>query len=111
MYRTPATWSGWISIPKPAMNSPDDDLRLCSPRFISIENPPLAFACPISSKVKGYRFHVVLPPGLPVHGAVLCEHTRSLDWRIRGVTFLGRMPDAVLAQVREAIRTLAGIPH
>jgi mRNA interferase MazF len=69
----------------------------------------VAYACPITSKVKGYKFQVLLPAGLPVHGAVLCEHPRSLDWRIRNAAFLGRMPDTVLAQVREVVRTIAGI--
>ena len=69
----------------------------------------LAFACPITSKVKGYRFQVLLPPGIPVHGAVLCEHLRSLDWRVRNAVFLGRMPDAVLAEIREIVRAIAGI--
>jgi len=70
----------------------------------------VAFACPISSKVKGYQFQVVLPPGLPVHGVVLCEHMRSLDWRVRKTSYLGRMPDNVLLQVRGVVRTIAGIP-
>jgi mRNA interferase MazF len=70
----------------------------------------LAYACPITSKVKGYRFQVLLPAGLPVHGAVLCEHMRSLDWRIRNAAFLGRMPDSVLEQIRDVIRVIAGIP-
>lgn len=71
----------------------------------------VAFACPISSKVKGYQFQVVLPPGLEVHGVVLCEHMRSLDWRVRKVAYLGRMPDDVLLQVRGVVRTIAGIPR
>jgi len=70
-----------------------------------------AYVCPISSKVKGYRFHVELPPGLPVHGAVLCEHMRSLDWRARDAVYHGRMPDTMLAKVRGVVRTLAGIPR
>ena len=70
----------------------------------------VAYACPISSKVKGYQFQIVLPPGLPVHGAVLCEHMRSLDWKVRKASYLGHMPDDVLAQVRGVVRTIAGIP-
>jgi mRNA interferase MazF len=69
----------------------------------------VAYACPITSKVKGYRFQVPLPPELPVHGAVLCEHLRSIDWRVRNAVFLGRMPDAILSHVREVVRTIAGI--
>lgn len=70
----------------------------------------VAYACPISSKVKSYQFQIVLPPGLPVHGAVLCEHMRSLDWKVRKASYLGHMPDDVLAQVRGVVRTFAGIP-
>jgi mRNA interferase MazF len=70
----------------------------------------VAFACPITSKVKGYQFQVVLPAGLAVHGAVLCEHMRSLDWRVRKATYLGRMPGEVLLQIRGVVRTIAGIP-
>ena len=70
----------------------------------------VAYACPISSKVKGYQFQIVLPPGLPVHGAVLCEHMRSIDWKVRKASYLGHMPDDVLAQVRGVVRTIAGIP-
>jgi mRNA interferase MazF len=70
----------------------------------------VAYACPISSKVKGYQFQVELPAGLPVHGAVLCEHMRSLDWKARKTRYLGRMPDEVLLQVRGVVRTIAGIP-
>lgn len=69
----------------------------------------VAYVCPISSKVKGYRFQIVLPPGLPVHGVVLCEHMRSLDWRVRNADYLGQMPETVLAQIREVVRMLAGI--
>ena len=71
----------------------------------------VAYVCPITSKVKGYRFHVQLPEGLPVHGSVLCEHMRSLDWRARNVTPMGKMPDAILKEIRAAVRTFAGIPR
>jgi len=81
---------------------------ILSPRYFN-QKSSVAYACPISSKVKGYRFQVLLPNGLPVHGVVLCEHMRSLDWRIRNAVFLGRMPDEVLAQVREVVKLLAGI--
>ena len=79
-----------------------------SPKYFNIRSS-VAYTCPITSKVKGYRFQVLLPPGLPVHGAVLCEHMRSLDWRVRDAVFLGRIPDEVLAQVHEVVRKMAGI--
>ena len=79
-----------------------------SPKYFNVRSC-VAYACPITSKVKGYRFEVLLPPGLPVQGAVLCEHMRSLDWRVRDAVFLGRLPNEVLAQVREVVRKIAGI--
>jgi mRNA interferase MazF len=79
-----------------------------SPKYFNVRSS-VAYACPITSKVKGYRFEVLLPPGLPVQGAVLCEHMRSVDWRVRNAVFQGRMPDAVLDQVREVVRKFAGI--
>jgi len=82
---------------------------ILSSRYFNLRSS-VAFACPISSKVKGYQFQVVLPAGLPVHGAVLCEHMRSLDWRVRKAAYLGRMPDDVLEKVRGVVRTIAGIP-
>ena len=73
------------------------------------EKTSVAYVCPITSKVKAYRFQIPLPAGLPVHGAVLCEHMRSLDWRVRNASYLGRMPDPILTQIRGVVRTIAGI--
>jgi mRNA-degrading endonuclease toxin of MazEF toxin-antitoxin module len=36
---------------------------------------------------------------------------RSLDWRARNVTPMGKMPDAILKEIRAAVRTFAGIPR
>ena len=83
---------------------------ILSSRYFNLRSS-VAYACPISSKVKGYQFQIALPPGLPVHGVVLCEHMRSLDWRVRKATYLGRMPDDVLLQIRGVVRTIAGIPR
>jgi mRNA interferase MazF len=41
----------------------------------------LAVLCPITTRVKGYPFEVLIPPGLPLEGAILSDRTESLDWR------------------------------
>jgi mRNA interferase MazF len=69
----------------------------------------LAFVCPITSKIKGYASEVLLPPGLPVSGVVLCSHLRSLDWLARNPVFIGKAPDDVLLEVREVVGSIAGI--
>jgi mRNA interferase MazF len=49
-----------------------------SPRAYN-QKSGLALFCPITSRIKGYPFEVVLPPDLPVQGAVLCDQVKSLD--------------------------------
>jgi mRNA interferase MazF len=82
-------------------------LVLSSVRFNA--RTSLAFVCPITSKIKGYASEVLLPPGLPVYGAVLCSHLRSVDWKVRNPTLIGRSPDEVLLAVRDIIASIAGI--
>ena len=52
----------------------------------------LFLACPVTSKVKGYPFEVVLPDGVGVSGAILADQIKSLDWKARrgGVVLGGR---------------------
>ena len=66
----------------------------------------LALFCPITSRLKGYPFEVVLPAGLPVAGAVLCDQLRSLDWRARQAKRIGKLPDDSLAETVGKLLTL-----
>ena len=60
--------------------------------------------CPITSTQKDYMFEVPIPAGLAVIGVVLVDQTRSIDWAMRNVVFICRMPHQVVAAVK---RTLA----
>jgi mRNA interferase MazF len=66
----------------------------------------LALLCPITSQVKGYPFEVLLPPGLPVSGAILSDQVRSLDWRARRAERIFSLPPAVMAEVLGKLGTL-----
>lgn len=78
--------AGW----RPALVvSPEEYNRLSS----------LALLCPITSRVKGYPFEVLLPPGAAVSGAVLADQIRSLDWRARKARLVERAPAAVVDDV------------
>ena len=66
----------------------------------------LAVMCPITSQVKGYPFEVPVPPGLPLTGAILADQVKSLDWREREATLMGRLPDAIMAQVLGKLEAL-----
>jgi mRNA interferase MazF len=49
----------------------------------------LMLCFPITSRVKGYPFEVVLGPGSAVVGAVLSDQVRSVDWQARKVKRAG----------------------
>ena len=66
----------------------------------------LAILCPITSRVRGHPYEVVLPPGLPVQGVVLSDQARSFDWRARRSKHACRAPDAVTLDVLKRLGTL-----
>ncbi|MCC6154388.1 MAG: endoribonuclease MazF [Candidatus Hydrogenedentes bacterium] len=59
----------------------------------------LCLCCPITSRVKSYPFEVSIPGGLKVQGAILADHIRSLDWRVRGAEFMCVVSDSVCREV------------
>lgn len=79
-----------------------------SPRAYN-DKARLAVACPITSQRKGYPFEVVLPDEAAVHGVVLSDHVKSIDWQERRAEFAGKAPEAVLTDVRERLRPLLGL--
>ena len=66
----------------------------------------LALFCPVSSKVKGYPFEVVLPQGLKVQGAILSDQLKSLDWRVRRARYGCTVPAEVLDEAVGKLLTL-----
>jgi mRNA interferase MazF len=66
----------------------------------------LALFCPISSRVKGYPFEVVLSEGGKVRGAILSDQLKSLDWRARKASRFDRASDDVVQEVTGLILTL-----
>lgn len=58
----------------------------------------LAVCCPVTSRVKGYPFEVLLPQGLGIEGAILSDQLRSLDWRVRKARRIGSVPPEVLQE-------------
>lgn len=76
-----------------------------SPRSYN-EKVGLVILCPITSRVKGYPFEVVIPSGLAVHGVILADQVKSLDWRARAAAWIGKLPDAIMQNVIEKIGLL-----
>lgn len=65
-----------------------------------------ALVCPITSKVKGYPFEVVLPMGLAIEGAVLSDHLKNQDMTARNATFACAVPQDTLNEVANLIMGL-----
>lgn len=66
----------------------------------------LAILCPITNRVKGYPFEVVIPEGLPVRGVVLSDQVKSLDWKIRKAEFICRLSRLSTSDVLHKLGTL-----
>jgi mRNA interferase MazF len=62
----------------------------------------LVVVCPLTSKRKPYPFS--LPVVLDkVEGAVLVDHLKSVDWKVRAVKFHSKADPALLSRVRAYI--------
>ncbi len=61
---------------------------------------------PITSRVRGWPFEVLIPDGAAIAGAVLVDQTRSIDFAARRVRFVAAATAPVLA---EALAKLAAI--
>ncbi|MEX1029170.1 MAG: endoribonuclease MazF [Paenibacillaceae bacterium] len=66
----------------------------------------LSLLCPVTSKIKGYPFEVIIPQDLPIEGAILSDQMKSLDWQSRQATFICKVPVETLNEVISKIDIL-----
>lgn len=59
----------------------------------------LVFVCPITSKIKGFSFEVLLPEEMQIKGVVLIHHLRSVDWKMREIKFIEQAPTSVIDEI------------
>jgi mRNA interferase MazF len=59
----------------------------------------LAIFCPVTSRVKGYPFEVLIPEGLPLEGAVLADQIRSLDWKARRASMICELSSDTIDEI------------
>lgn len=76
-----------------------------SPRIYN-QKSGLALFCPVTTRIKGYPFEVVLPPDLAVQGAVLCDQVKSLDWSARRSRLAVGLPQSVIDDILAKVRAL-----
>ena len=62
----------------------------------------LVVVCPLTSKRKPYPFSLPVVVD-KVEGAVLVDHLKSVDWKVRAVKFHSKADPALLSRVRAYI--------
>jgi len=80
---------------------------ILSPKIYN-EKTSLCICLPITSKVKGYPFEVLLPEGLEVEGVILSDQIKNLDFTAREVAYICNVPDNVLVHVQKNVLALVG---
>lgn len=66
----------------------------------------LVLLCPVTTKVKGFPFEVLIPDGYSVRGVVLADQVKSLDWRVRKAERITKLPDDVINEILGKLGTL-----
>jgi len=70
------------------------------------ERSGLMVCCPITSKIKGYPFEVLLPEGIEISGAILTDQIRNVDWRARNARFITQLPTSHVQNILRMACTL-----
>jgi len=65
----------------------------------------LALLCPITSKIKGWKFEVLLTD-TKIKGAILADRIKSLDWQARKINFIEKASDNIVNEVIGKIEAL-----
>ena len=55
------------------------------------KNTKMAIVCPITSNDKEFPTHYKLEDTTKIHGSVLCEHIRSIDYEYRKLKFIEKL--------------------
>ncbi|MBA3961048.1 MAG: endoribonuclease MazF [Chthoniobacterales bacterium] len=76
-----------------------------SPRSYN-QQSGLALFCPITNRIKGYPFEVILPDDMAITGAILSDQVKSLDWSARHASFVSKLPTAMIEELLAKVTAL-----
>jgi len=71
----------------------------------------LMLYCPITSQVKGYPFEVHVKTQDGIHGVVLADQVKSLDWKARDAKKKSEVSPNVINDVLAKVLTLLSPDH
>lgn len=98
------------------MTGPHYALVLSSKEYAKVTGTVVV--CPITSHVRGWDFEVGIPAGIlppkqgvgEVESVVHSDAVRQLDFRERGASIVAKAPPGVVAEVRDILAQVLGIP-
>jgi mRNA interferase MazF len=67
-----------------------------------------AIVCPITSEVKGLAFELSVPEGYAVHGVVLTDQVKSLDYRTKRIRIVDEIREEDNEFMNELLDTVSG---
>ena len=73
------------------------------------EKRNLVFVCPITTKTRPLRFHVLLDDRTTTQGDVICEQVRVIDLLARECKVVEQIPRDLLEQVLEAVSAITAL--
>jgi mRNA interferase MazF len=76
-----------------------------SPKIYN-ENTSLCLCLPITSKIKGYPFEVLLPEELEIEGVILSDQIKNMDFATRNAVFICHAPQSVVEKVQKNVWAL-----
>lgn len=63
-------------------------------------------ACPITSSAEYHGIWVTIPKGEIVHGYIIPDQIKHLDWKARGITIKGKLSIELLKKTMEYIKAI-----
>ena len=96
----------WISLdPRTSKEQSGHRPALVLSRKLFSTRVGLAVICPVTSKIKGLPFEIVLS-GSKTKGAVLPIHIRSIDFNSRRIKFIEKLPPELVEEVDRQVKLI-----
>ncbi len=70
------------------------------------EKTGLTILCPVTGRIKGYPFEVVIPDGFSISGSILSDQVKNLDWRTRNAEYIFSLSSETISQVLKKLALL-----
>lgn len=90
----------WLDFSSQTGNEHKGTRSALSPKNLQPKKSGLCIFAPITSKIKGCPFEIILQGGV-ISGAILSDQIKSLDYRVRRAKFCEKINPQILSEVRE----------